>query len=163
MMLPGLTVRNRYGSADLVPFLRRAAGQKAALLDWEKPAGVIALDALGWDTYRISRAVGMNRDRVEEILSGGHQPKLEVRDSQRQAPEADLDDEEQRRLLLKRQQVQRNRSARLAERVMRDGRWFHPRAPHGDPHTYNNWGCHCTPCAEAYSTNRSRRRRKGQA
>ena len=51
---------------------------------------------------------------------------------------------------------------RKAQRVMRDGRWYHPFAPkHGDRSIYNAWGCRCRPCTRAntaYKSGPSRRR-----
>lgn len=40
---------------------------------------------------------------------------------------------------------------RLAERVVRNGRWYAEGAnQHGKPATYTNWGCRCDPCTDAH-------------
>jgi len=43
------------------------------------------------------------------------------------------------------------RHARYHGRVLVDGRWFNPTAPHGTASGYNNYGCHCVPCTAAAS------------
>lgn len=42
-------------------------------------------------------------------------------------------------------------AARMAERVLRDGRMFSPTAlRHGEVNTYNRYGCRCEPCTTAH-------------
>ncbi|HLR94972.1 MAG TPA: hypothetical protein VK053_10630, partial [Jiangellaceae bacterium] len=77
-----------------------------------------------------------------------YRPKVEVRATPR------------RQRLERSEKTQRTRARRLAERVMVQGRWVHPHAPHGQPHTYKNWGCHCHPCTVAYSVERRRARQQ---
>lgn len=44
---------------------------------------------------------------------------------------------------------QLTRIKRMSERVMRDGRPFHPTAhKHGTAGIFSNWGCRCVPCRE---------------
>jgi len=148
-VLPEVTFHSdRYGSCDLVPFLRRDAGQKATGPDWEKPAAVDALHRRGWTLHRIAAAIGGAQERVGEVLDGTYRPKVEVRATPR------------RQRLERSEKTQRTRARRLAERVMVQGRWVHPHAPHGQPHTYKNWGCHCHPCTVAYSVERRRARQQ---
>jgi hypothetical protein len=35
---------------------------------------------------------------------------------------------------------------RLSARVIRNGDWFHPAAPHGTYNGYSNYGCRCQAC-----------------
>lgn len=58
------------------------------------------------------------------------------------------------------------RAARLARRVLVDGRLVAPVPPekHGKATTYGNWGCRCEPCTQAnnagcYARRVERRRR----
>ncbi|BCF84563.1 MULTISPECIES: hypothetical protein [Rhodococcus erythropolis group] len=39
------------------------------------------------------------------------------------------------------------RAARMAERVLIEGRLVHPRANHGTLSAYNNFGCRCLDCS----------------
>lgn len=41
------------------------------------------------------------------------------------------------------------RARRGLERVLKDGRAYHPDAPHGTNTSYDAWGCRCTPCRSA--------------
>lgn len=159
-MLQDLTAHTSYGACDLVPFLRRDAGQKARVFDWERPAAAVALHRRGWEVGRIAKATGWDQERVREVLDGVHRPVLEVRASQRHTVGVDIDEVTLRRLERAREKSQRTRARRLAERVMDQGRLVHPRAPHGQPHTYKNWGCHCHPCTAAYSVERRRARQQ---
>lgn len=43
-------------------------------------------------------------------------------------------------------------SARYAERELIGDRWVHPRAEHGTPRGYKNYGCRCERCSEAQAT-----------
>jgi len=142
-MFPDLTVRTRYGAADLVPFLRRDAGEDIALRDWEKPAAALALHARGWDEYRISRAVGLSAETLGEVLAGRWRAAQ---------PAGDPSVEESAR-----------RDRRRTERVMVDGRWVHPDAPHGRSSSYKNWGCQCGPCTEAHRVYQRELRAKRRA
>lgn len=51
--------------------------------------------------------------------------------------------------------AKRNRDARMARRVLVDGRLVAAHLPdekHGLQTTYGNWGCRCLPCTEANTT-----------
>lgn len=136
-----LTSRSRYGACDLVPFLRRDAGEDATLIEWEKPAAAVALHGRGWSVHRVARAVGLSHETVQEVLEGRYRP----------APVANA------RSLMETSR----RESRRAERIMVEGRWVHPDAPHGEPSSYKNWCCRCVPCGEAHRVEqRARRARK---
>jgi hypothetical protein len=45
---------------------------------------------------------------------------------------------------------------RYTERVMVDGRWVHPDAPHDTCGGYTNWGCRCVPCTVAFTEEQAR-------
>lgn len=124
-----LTVRTRYGAVDLVPFLRRDAGENAPVCDWEKPGAVVELYRRGWTVHRVARAVGLSHEVVQEILDGRWRPA-------RPSTEASLAERDRR-------------ERRRAERVMVDGRLVHPDAPHGEPRAQKNWSCQCLPCTDA--------------
>ena len=51
----------------------------------------------------------------------------------------------------------RLRLIKALDRVLKDGRAFHPDAPHGTITGYGNYYCRCAPCVEA-KTNRNRTR-----
>ena len=129
-MLDDLTVRTRYGAVDLVPFLRRDAGEESELPDWEKPAAAVALRGRGWTIHRVARAVGLSHESVQEVLDGRWRPARPAN------PESLVE--------LSR------RENRRAGRVMCECRWVHPDAPHGKSSSYKNWGCQCGPCTEAH-------------
>ena len=145
-MIPDLTVHsNQYGVCDLVPFLRRDAGEAATACTWEKPAAAVALHRRGWELPRIAAALGWTQEQVSEALAGTYRPQVEVRATPR---------------IRRSEKTQQTRARRLAERVLDQGRWIHPHAPHGQPHTYKNWGCHCHPCTVAHSVERHRARQQ---
>jgi len=48
-----------------------------------------------------------------------------------------------------RQRTRRQREKLFAQRVMVDGRWFHPDASHGEVGGYTRFGCRCGLCTEA--------------
>jgi hypothetical protein len=130
-MIPELTVRTRLGAVDLVPFMRRDDGDKEAeIIDWERKPAAIALHARGWSRERIVHATGLHTDAVDAVLSGV--PEIRRRD---ETP-----------VSVKRASV---RSRRLEERVMRDGHWYHPGAPHGTASGHKHWGCRCEQCRAA--------------
>jgi hypothetical protein len=62
-----------------------------------------------------------------------------------------------------RSKYRRIRARRLAERVMVDGRWVHPTAPHGSNSTYNAYGCRCIPCTDAHAIGNAESRAKSLA
>lgn len=137
MMIPDFTVRNRYGSADLIPFLRRDAGNEVELLDWEKPAAALEFHARGWHPHRISRACGLSPETLQAVLSGRYRASAAV---DRSIALADRSEVERER-----------RIRRMAGRVRVDGSWYHPDAPHGSPGASSNWGCYCGPCRGAHA------------
>jgi hypothetical protein len=54
------------------------------------------------------------------------------------------------------------RTARHTKRSIRDGRPFHPDAPHGTRGAYSNYGCRCLECRAANTlAMRMYRRRDG--
>jgi hypothetical protein len=139
-MIPELTARTRLGAVDLVPFLRRDEGDTdVELCDWEKRPAVLALDKRGWDRARIAHATGLRRDDVDAVLSGAVA-------TVRAFPAAPAETDAQKQSTV--------RSQRAAERVMRDGRWFHHGAPHGTTSGYKHWGCRCGPCSDAKKATR---------
>lgn len=142
MNLPDMTVRNEYGSADLVAFTRRDNGEQGVeLREWERRAAALALHRMGWHTERVAHAVGLHRAEVVEAIELRWRPKpLRINMS---------DAEKHRR-------VRERRRERLAERTRRNGHWYHPDAPHGTPGGYTNYGCHCTPCRTARRHERGR-------
>jgi hypothetical protein len=132
-MIHDLTVRTRLGSVDLVPFLQRDEGLQAETLEWERKPAALALSDRGWSADRIARATGLKTSAVTELLGTGTVsvpvPVNPARaDRSKQA-----------------------RACRFAERIKVDGRWFHPRAPHGTTNGYGNYGCRCTPCTDVHS------------
>src|SRR5690349_20523265 len=65
---------------------------------------------------------------------------------------------------LKELHAQHNRTTRqnvLAERYKVDGRWFHPRAPHGEVKGARYYGCNCVPCGKVWYAYRKNRRKGG--
>lgn len=54
-------------------------------------------------------------------------------------------------------QNERLRLTRWLERVLRDGRAYHPKAPHGSLYGYGQYGCRCAPCRAAKSTDKKER------
>ena len=129
-MLDDLTVRTRHGAVDLVPFLRRDAGEDSELPDWEKPAAAVALRGRGWTIHRVARAVGLSHETVQEVLDGRWRPAR---------PSTARSLVEQSR-----------RERRRAERVMVGDCWVHPDAPHGESSSYKNWCCRCGDCTVAH-------------
>jgi len=58
----------------------------------------------------------------------------------------------------------KGRAKRLAGRVMRDGRLYHPDVTHGTKNAYGNYGCRCDPCTNAWTgACRERKSRAGNA
>lgn len=55
------------------------------------------------------------------------------------------------------------RRQRYAERTLVNGRWFHPRVTHGQPGSYQNWGCRCEECTTASVQSRRRWRKDDPA
>lgn len=153
-MLWDLTVRTPADTCDLVPFLRRDAGVDVDLIDWEKPAAMLALHCRGWTTQRIADAVGLSYETVHETLlahrdSMDEEAARRVTDSRGPADAGDISDEGRRY------------RRRLAQRVIRDGRWFHPGVTHGRRSAYSSYGCRCVPCSDAAAVVRRERRGAG--
>jgi hypothetical protein len=69
---------------------------------------------------------------------------------------------EANRLEYERLTGQRRREKRRAERVLIDGLWVHPNAPHGKLHAYTNWTCRCTPCGNAMKDYLAKRRQEAK-
>lgn len=136
-----MTVRNEQGTADLVPFLRRDAGDKdAPFHTWERKAAAVELARRGWGVDRVSTATGLDNDTVRQLLgmSGPRERTPEQRARLREARRALV---EQRR----------------SERVLVCGRWIHPRARHGTLAGYKEWLCRCGPCTNANADDCARR------
>jgi hypothetical protein len=143
-MFTDLTARTRLGAADLEPCFRRDRGeQNVEIRDWERKPAALALALMGWSPERIGQATGLHTPAVIELLGG--RPTATV----------------QRPAVRPRRDTKAARARRFAERIKKvDGRWFHPRAPHGKPSGYTNYGCRCTPCTAAHTSECSRYARK---
>jgi len=134
-MIPELTIRTRLGAVDLLPFLRRDEGQEGVeLREWERRPAALALDERGWSAERIAHATGLRVFEVAEVLNGT--APIEDQAELEPVTQGDI------------------RRVRSAERVMRDGRWFHHGAPHGTASGYKHWGCRCAPCSDAKKATR---------
>jgi len=132
-MFPTATARTRLGAADLEPFRRRDAGDKdVEIRTWERKPAALALADEGWTPERIAHATGLHSTDVIELLGG--RPAATVQRPARPS-----------------RGVKAARARRFAERIEVDGRPFHPRAPHGTPNGYGNYGCRCTPCTSAHT------------
>lgn len=59
----------------------------------------------------------------------------------------------------------RKRSEKQAQRILMDGRPFHPHAPHGTVNGYSYYGCGCAECtaAQSFANRRYRRNRRAAA
>lgn len=136
--MQSMTVRNHAGTADLVPFLRRDAGDKTAPFHtWERRAAAVELARRGWEAHRIARATALNHDTVRALLGARERtPSQQARFRRALA--------EQRR----------------SERVLVAGRWIHPLVPrHGTLAGYKDWSCQCGPCTAANVDDCAGRRR----
>lgn len=137
-----LTARTRLGAADLEPCFRRDRGEQGVeIRDWERKPAALALALMGWSPERIGQATGLHTTAVLELLGG--RPPAPVRAPAR-----------------RRRDIKAARARRFAERIKVDGRWFHPRATHGTPSGYTNYGCRCTPCTAAHTSECSRYARR---
>lgn len=137
----GYTAITRYGSVDLVPFLRRLGGDKNQEVPAdEQDAAVVALHAAGIPTHHIADAVSMSYDTVRDVLAG-NRPKRRGLVTDKHAKWLEM------------------RERRLAERVLVDGFLVHPRAPHGEEGAYQGYGCRCVECRAAHAAYRKENRR----
>lgn len=131
-MFSDLTIRTRLGAVDLVPFLRRDEGATGVeVREWERRPAVLALTERGWHPERIAYATGLRVADVHETLAGWEPPPPPPR------------------ALTVAEHAQNTRARRRAERVMVDGHWVHPNAPHGTPSAFKNFGCWCDLCRAA--------------
>lgn len=70
-MIPDQTIRNEYGSADMVAFLRRDAGELGVQLrEWERHPAALELHRRGWEPERIAHAVGIHSGAVRDLIAG---------------------------------------------------------------------------------------------
>lgn len=128
-MIPDQTIRNEYGSADMVAFLRRDAGELGVQLrEWERHPAALELHRRGWEPERIAHAVGIHSGAVRDLIAGTK-------------PTA------RKRVIGCKEQRER----RWAERVEIKGQLVHPRAKHGTEGGYGYYGCRCTPCGLAHT------------
>jgi hypothetical protein len=136
-----LTARTRLGAADLEPCFRRDRGEQGIeIRDWERKPAALALALMGWSPERIGQATGLQTPAVIDLLDG--RPAV----APAPQPVAPTRTEHRRRA----------RALRFAERITVNGRAFHPRAPHGTPNGYGNYGCRCIPCRAAHSLENTR-------
>jgi hypothetical protein len=134
----GYTARTHLGTVDMVPFLRRMNGHRnEPILPDERDAGIFALRATGVEAWRIAGFLDMSVDAVEGVLNS------DTRSRPVGARTAGT-----------------IRQRRMAERVLIEGRWVHPGAPHGTSSGYDHWWCRCVPCAAARAVRAAAQRRK---
>jgi len=135
----GMTMRTPAGPVDLVPLQRRLEGDKdAVVVDDERDAAVLALTHMGVPATLITRALNMAHRDVTGILSErGMKPVF--------APEVFA------WTGVAQTSSSQRRAKRLAERIVVDGRPFHPEAPHGTELAYTEYGCHCGLCRAAHA------------
>lgn len=133
----GYTAITPLGRVDMVPFMRRIKGNKTQEFSAdERDAGVLALHAAGFGVNAITAAVNMSGTEVANVLSGDRSA------STVEEPVLPL------------------KQRRMAERVLVDGRWVHPDAPHGTSSGYDHWWCRCMPCSGARAVRAAEQRRR---
>jgi hypothetical protein len=141
MNVHGMTAATLAGRVDLVPLLRRLEGVDAEIHEDERAAAVLALSSMGYTVEQITAVLNSVGSRVRETLRahGVAVPDEPVQSSA--SPRAVL--------------RAARREALKAQRVLIDGRWVHPDAPHGRRHSYSEYWCRCIPCTAANTASRA--------
>jgi hypothetical protein len=127
----GMTMRTPAGPVDLVPLFRRLEGDKEVrVVDDEREAAVLALTHLEVPVTQVTKVLNMApRDVKAALQAHGMKPVY--------APELFA------WTGVAQTSSKQRRDARLAERIIVDGRPFHQDAPHGTDLAYTEYGCHC--------------------
>lgn len=126
VVFSGFTAITPRVRVDMVPLMRLLEGDKTAEVpEFERDAGIIALRAAGVPLWRICKAFSMSGTEIDNVLTGA------------------------RTVSTVEEPVLPLKQRRMAERVLIDGRWVHPDAPHGSASGYDHWWCRCVPCSQA--------------
>lgn len=107
----------------------------------EKPTPVPCVDCGGMIGVKVGGYSGWVLAEVDgrcEVCTD--RPKAE----QILAEHALMDADDQRK-----HKTREKRARRMLERVLKDGRAFHPDATHGTVYAYNEWRCRCAACSGA--------------
>ncbi|THV25980.1 hypothetical protein [Glycomyces paridis] len=151
-----MTPRTMYGSVDLAPLLRTLQGDTGMRVpSWEKPAAIAALTDMGLGVEQIAALVHMSGTDTTEAVRKYKQARHTHQVVERAVIGHAIWIARSQAKLRERTKAAnaKARAKRLAERVLVDGHWFHPRAPHGTNTGYNGFGCRCRGpegCHEAH-------------